>query len=155
MRILKKFRTKSLIVLIVLTISAPVFAVKPANVVVLIDQAEADQQQTVSLLYNTAWQMLDGEFDVRFTTPKMSKVDDVYSDDDVDLIIALGHAGATTVQQRKAVEKPTIVVNLANETHVQTNNVTNLVGVTMDQNESSSVFMERVVVALREKLRNK
>lgn len=148
-------RRKLLNALIMLVISFSAHAVKPANVVVLVDQADvATQQQTVNMLYSTTWQMLDGEFDVRFTTPRITKVDEVYSDDDVDLVIALGNQGVATVQQRKVVEKPTIIVNQS-DVAAMSERSENLVGMSMNQSETSEVFIERVVVALREKLRHK
>lgn len=156
MYLLNIIRIRFFNVLILLAISSSAYAVKPANVVVLMDQPDVTkQQQTVNMLYTTTWQMLDGEFDVRFTTPRISKVDEVYSDEDVDLVIALGNSGAATIIQRKVVEKPTIVVDQAGVAKATGKPDTNVLGMSMQDSETSQVFIERVVVALREKLRQK
>ena len=147
-------RSSAIIGLILLVFSSAALAIKPANVVVLVDMKEMNQQQTINMLYSETWEMLEGEFDVRFTTPRISKVDEVYTDKDVDLVVAMGKLGANTIQQRNAVEIPTIVVvqTAGNDGIKSANNVT---GLAPQNQESSQTFIKRVVVALRDKLRNK
>ena len=137
-----------------LAFSTSVFAIKPANIVVLVDLKETNQQQAVNMLYSQTWELLEGEFDVRFSTPRISKVDEVFSDEDVDLVVTLGKQGASAIQQRNPVEKPTIIVEQTmGLKHSGADD--NVMGIAKQKKESSETFIHRVGVALRDKLRNK
>lgn len=132
--------------------SAQSYAVKPASVAVIVDRTDRQAQSTVEMLYRQTWHMLDGEFDVRFTTPRMTQVDELYQGDDVDLVIALGNAGMQAIRRRAHYEKPTIVITAEAPATATTDNLI-VMGDTAKSNAAGEAFIRQVVLALREKLR--
>jgi hypothetical protein len=141
------------IMLFSLFFSAQAFAIKPANVAIIVDRNDQRAQNAVDMLYEQTWVMLDGEFDVRFTTPRLAKVDELYQDDDVDLVVVMGSVGLHAIESRAHYEKPTFVINAKGS--VANANGNNLI--VMDDKQEKSVtketFIKQLVVALREKLR--
>ena len=136
-----------------LFLSVQAFAVgKPASVAIIIDRSDQQAQHTVEKLYEQTWAMLDGEFDVRFSTPRMEQVDQLYQDNDVDVIVALGNAGIDAVAGRSRYEKPTIVMSAQPPITASDNNLFIL----LSKQGSGGVKEEEIkqlVMAVRDRLR--
>ena len=136
-----------------LFLSVQAFAVgKPASVAIIIDRSDQQAQHTVDKLYEQTWAMLDGEFDVRFSTPRMEQVDQLYQDNDVDVIVALGNAGIDAVAGRSRYEKPTIVMSAQPPITASDNNLFIL----LSKQGSGGVKEEEIkqlVMAVRDRLR--
>ena len=136
-----------------LFLSVQAFAVgKPASVAIIIDRSDQQALQAADMLYEQTWVMLDGEFDVRFSTPRMEQVDQLYQDDDVDVIVALGNAGIDAVAGRSRYEKPTIVIAAQTPITASDNNLFIL----LSKQGSGGVKEEEIkqlVMAVRDRLR--
>ena len=141
------------IALVSLFLSVQAFAVgKPASVAIIIDRSDQQALQAADMLYEQTWVMLDGEFDVRFSTPRMEQVDQLYQDDDVDVIVALGNAGIDAVAGRSRYEKPTIVMSAQPPITASDNNLFIL----LSKQGSGGVKEEEIkqlVMAVRDRLR--
>ena len=143
------------IALVSLFLSVQAFAVgKPASVAIIIDRSDQQALQAADMLYEQTWVMLDGEFDVRFSTPRMEQVDQLYQDNDVDVIVALGNAGIDAVAGRSRYEKPTIVIAAQTPITASDNNLVILHSKqASDGTKIKEDEIKQLVIAVRDRLR--
>jgi hypothetical protein len=143
------------IILFSLIISESVLAVMPANVVVVISQDENQRDQVLNQLYVETWKMLEGEFDVRFTAPKIDRINNLYADDGVDAVIVVGESGKKFINKFHSISKPTIILNQQGSSHVEHRPVTHYIDdVALFTGESKQTYIQRIVSSLRDRLRH-